>query len=381
MRALRGTIITPEELIPRGVVAYEGGYITYVGPPPGPEVEEVLDLGDGYIAPGLIDLHLHGGGGYDVLRGDSATLDALSRWLAEGGVTAFLPTAATTSRERLQSVAEAVREAAEGGAAGAEVLGLYMEGPYINPERRGAQNPEYIRPPSLEEIDEIMEASGGLLRVVALAPELKGALELVEHLAHLGVVPSAAHTDAAYEEAIRAVEHGLRHFTHLYNAMRGFHHREPGVVGAALTSEATAELIADGVHLHPTAIRLALAMKGAERMALISDAAPPAGLPDGEYSFGEIEIVVEDGICRLPSGELAGGSIRLCDAVGYLVKELHIQLREAIQMASRTPAEVLGLGHRKGALKRGFDADIVALDRRLRPLMTIVGGRIVYRRH
>lgn len=381
IRAIIGTLITPEGSVPRGVVTYEGGRITYVGPPPALEAEEVLDLGDSYIAPGLIDLHLHGGGGYDILRGGVDALDALSKWLVEGGVTAFLATAVATSTERLLSVAEAVREAADGGTAGAEVLGLYMEGPYINPERRGAQNPEHIRPPNMEEIDEVARKSGGLLRVVALAPELRGGLKLVGHLASIGVIPSAGHTDATYEEAVKAVGHGLRHFTHLYNAMRGLHHREPGVVGAALTSRnTTAELIVDGVHLHPTAIRLAISMKGVDGIALISDAAPPAGLQDGEYSFEEMEVVVRDGICRLPSGELAGGSIRLCDAVRYLVETLRIPPSEAIHMASKTPAEAIGLGHRKGALKPGFDADIVVLDRHLSPLLTIVGGRVVYRR-
>jgi len=380
-RALIGTLITPEEVIPRGVVAYEGSRITYVGPAPGPEAEEALDLGDAYIAPGFIDLHLHGGGGYDVLEAEPSTLDALSRWLAEGGVTAFLPTVATAPHEVLLSASEAVREAARRGTAGAEVLGLYMEGPYINPRRRGAQNPGHIRPPSLGEVEEVVRRSGGLLRVVALAPELEGALELIRRLSLLGVVPSAGHTDATYTETMRAVRHGLKHFTHLYNAMRGLHHREPGVVGAALTSEeTTAELIADGVHLHPAAIRLAVAMKGAARIALISDATPPAGLPDGEYSFGGLEVRVEGGVCRLPSGELAGGSIRLCDAVKYLVEELHIPLTEAIQMASTTPARVIGLGGRKGAIKPGFDADMVVLDRGLKPLLTFVGGGVVYRR-
>ncbi|HUV54129.1 MAG TPA: N-acetylglucosamine-6-phosphate deacetylase [Candidatus Krumholzibacteriaceae bacterium] len=376
---LRGTVVTPFELISHGQVEIAGGRVLYAGPRRHPH-GEVFDHGDDLICPGLVDIHVHGGAGYDAMDDAPEAMNGISGYLAAGGVTAFLATTQTTSRKDLLESVKRIVEAAETGLGGARLLGLHLEGPYLSEERRGAQHVDAIRAPDTEELRELHAAAGGLLRIVTLAPEAPGALGAITWLTDHGIVASAGHTDADYDTALAAFGHGLSHVSHLYNGMRGLHHREPGIIGAALTDgRVSVELIADGLHVHPAALRLAALCKSPVKTVLVSDSIKPAGLPDGEYTYGGRRMMLRDGIVRLPDGVIAGSSIRLNDAVRVMVEEAGFSVSEAVQMASNTPARVLRLTPGKGRLAEGSDADVTIMDWRFNVKETIVGGDTVYR--
>lgn len=378
---IRGTIVTPHELIQDGHVVVEAGNITHVGSGAPSSAGRVLDYGDCLVAPGFIDLHVHGGGGHDVMGASTEGLNGLSRFLAAGGVTALLATAYSASQGDLLAAAKTVAKAVKEGSEGSRILGLHLEGPYVNPKMAGAQSVAHVRPPSVDELEEIHRAAGGALGIVTLAPEMEGAIEAVAWLRSKGVVPAAGHTDATHAEMMAAVEAGLSHAAHLFNRMRPLHHREPGVVGAALSDDrVSVELIADGVHIHPSTLRLAARAKGPGKTALVSDAISAAGLPDGEYRLGAEKIRVEGGRSLLESGALAGSTIRLCDAVRYAVETAVLPVTEAIEMASSTPARIIGVDERKGRLAPGMDADLTVLGRDYEILLTMVGGGVVYER-
>ena len=377
---IKGAVVTPKGLIPRGQVSVEGEKIKYVGPEEQDFSGRILDFEGYLVVPGLIDLHVHGGCGHDVMGRSEGNLDGLSMFLAAGGVTSFLATTYSAPQEELLESARRVNEAATKGVEGAEVLGLHVEGPYINPKMAGAQDDAHIRPPSSDELEEIRKAAGGALRIVTLAPEVDGALEAVEWLRSKGIIPSAGHTDATFEEMVAGVDAGISHVAHLFNRMRPLHHREPGAVGAALLDErVSVELIADGVHLHPSALRLAAKSKGSGRTALVSDAIAPTGLPDGEYRFGGRRVRLEGGRCILGSGVLAGSNIRLCDAVKNMV-DAGFHITESVEMASTTPAGIIGVSDHKGRLAEGLDADLTVMSRDFSVLLTMVGGKVVYER-
>jgi len=377
---VKGVVVTPFETIPQGAVVVRDGKVEYVGV--GDEVEisgRVYDFGDSFVAPGFIDLHVHGGSSFDVMDASEKAMDGLAGYLTAGGVTSFLPTTCSSPLEDLLAVARAVKATIKRDGTGAEVLGLHLEGPYLNLARRGAQSAAYIRPPSIDEFVEIQREAGGVVKMITLAPEVEGALEMTEVFSSSGGVPSAGHTDATYEEMDAAVDAGFRHITHLFNAMRPFHHREPGAAGAALTDgRVTIDVIADGQHLHPAALRLAATTKGAEKMALVSDSIMPGGLPDGEYRFGDQMVRLKGSRCLLGSGVLAGSTIRLCDAVRNMVKLVGVPLAEAVEMASSTPARIIGVASVKGCLKPGMDADLTVLNHSFSVLLTIVRGKVVY---
>jgi N-acetylglucosamine-6-phosphate deacetylase len=362
-------------------VVVEEGKITHVGSGDPCSTGRVLDYGDRFVTPGFIDVHVHGGGGHDVMDASIKGLSGLSRFLAAGGVTSFLATAYSASQDDMLAATKTVARAVEEGSEGSEILGLHLEGPYVNPKMAGAQSVAHIRPPSIDELEEVYIAADRALRVVTLAPEMEGAIEAVEWLRSKGVVPSAGHTDATHAEMMAAVEAGLSHTAHLFNRMRPLRHREPGAVGVALADDrVSVELIADGVHLHPSTLRLAARAKGPGRTALVSDAVSAAGLPDGEHRLGAEKVLVKGGRSHLESGALAGSTIRLCDAVRYAVETVGFPVTEAIEMASSTPARIIGVVDRKGRLAPGMDADLTVLGRDYAVLLTMVGGGVVYER-
>jgi len=376
---LRGTVVTPLELISNGQVEIAGGKVLYAGPRKHP-YGEVLDHGDDLICPGLIDVHVHGGAGYDAMDAAPEAMNGISNYLAAGGVTGFLATTQTAPRKELLESVKRVVEAAEAGLGGAKLLGLHLEGPYLSEEKSGAQQVDSIRAPDTEELTALHEAAGSWMKMMTLAPEVSGALAAISWLTDHGVVASAGHTDADYETALEAFGHGLSHISHLYNGMRGLHHREPGILGAALTDgRVSVELIADGLHVHPAALRLAVLCKGPAKTVLVSDSIKPAGLPDGEYTIRGRRLMLRDGLVRLPDGVIAGSSIRLNDAVRVMVEEAGFSVSEAVQMASNTPARVLRLTPGKGKLAEGSDADVTIMDWRFNVKETIVGGDTVYR--
>lgn len=376
---MRGTVVTPFELISHGQVEIAGGKVVYAGPRKHP-YGDVRDQGDDLICPGLIDVHVHGGAGYDAMDQAPEAMEGISGYLAEGGVTGFLATTQTAPRgELLESVRRLVG-AADAGLGGARLLGLHLEGPYLSEGKRGAQHGDHIRVPDTEELKVLHGAAGAWMKIMTLAPETPGALDVISWLADNGVVASAGHTDADYETALEAFGHGLSHISHLYNGMRGLHHREPGILGAALTDgRVSVELIADGLHVHPAALRLAALCKGPAKTVLVSDSIKPAGLPEGEYTYGGRRLILRDGLVWLSDGVIAGSSIRLNDAVRVMVEEAGFSVTEAVQMASNTPARVLRLTPGKGRLAEGSDADIAVMDWRFNVKETIVGGETVYR--
>jgi N-acetylglucosamine-6-phosphate deacetylase len=376
---IRGTVITPNEEIADGLVTIEAGKISHVGRGTKDRCERILDFRGFYVSPGLVDIHVHGGGGHGAM--DPEGIGGLSEFLARGGVTSYLPTTHTAPHELIVEAARAIGRGIRGGVSGATPLGIHMEGPYISPEMCGAQNVDHVRPPDIDEIAEVIEGSGGNLKIVTLAPETEGGIDTIRWLASKGVVPAAGHTDATHDAMVDAIDAGLSHASHLFNRMRPFHHRNPGAAGAALADDrVTVELVADGFHLHPATLRIASRLKGPGKTVLVSDSIPPTGLPEGEYDFGGLRITVSGGRSLLDSGRLAGSTITLGDAVRNMVRLAGSSVREAVEMASTTPARIAGVSKAKGRLAPGMDADITILDRDLSPALTMVGGEIVYRR-
>lgn len=376
--------IHAEDRLVDGYVLVEGRRIAAVEPGPVPAelagVERV-DLPDCHLIPGMIDIHVHGAGGWPVEAADAAGLRALARFLAGFGVTGFLPTASAYPMEQLEAVAAHVREAMEEEADGAAILGLHLEGPFLNPARPGAMNPGNFRAPSVGDAARLLAAGGGTVRRVSLAPELPGARELIRYLAENGVTVAGAHTDATYAETIAGIDAGVTVATHTFNGMRGLHHREPGALGAYLTDDRViCELICDLLHVHPAAVRLLLLAAGPDRVALISDAIPAAGLKPGHYRlWGRDLYIDEEGYSRLADGTLAGSTMLMLHGLRHLVEVLEVPWADALRMAALVPARAIGLADRKGSLAPGKDADLVAIGPDWQVAWCVVEGRAVRR--
>ncbi len=379
-----GILITPCETIQDGVVVFKDGKIAAVGRKTDTKIPEesiVIDASDQIVAPGFIDIHVHGGKGRDVMEASYEAINEIAKFSVCHGTTSFLPTTVAASHKALLSTVEMVRTAVEKGTDGAEVLGTHLEGPYISPQKPGAQDPCFIRTPSLDELDEIWEVSNRTVKIVTLAPESEGANRLIAGLRDLGVVASVGHSNATYSEVAEAIKCGVKHAAHTFNAMRGFHHREPGVIGAVFVrDELTAELICDRIHVCPTAMELLVRVKGTDKVVLVTDAIQAAGMPDGRYRFGEKRMVVTNGVCRYESGELAGSTLTMNMAVRNVMQSVGLPLETAIKMATMNPAMVVNVHKRKGSLESGKDADIVIIDDNVDVFMTIVKGKTVYQR-
>ncbi len=331
----------------------------------------------GTLVPGFIDLQVNGGTGVDLLNCAVQDIERLCGYLASTGTTGFLPTLVSAPLDQIQQALTRLRQARPHAA---EILGAHVEGPAINPERAGAHDPRFLRPAGDPQLRKFLAAVVPQLRVVTLAPELPGAGDLIAWLVDRGVVVSLGHTDATYAQAVDAFRRGARMVTHLFNAMRGLHHREPGVVGAALDHpDCVCGLIADGVHVHPAAVRLAFSVLGSNRVALVSDAIAAAGMPSGEYRLGGRIVRMEEGDApRLPGGSLAGSALRQDEAVRRVVA-WGIPLRDAIHSAAAVPAGLLGLADR-GVIAEGMRADLCVLGEDGRAVLTVVAGQTVYAR-
>jgi N-acetylglucosamine-6-phosphate deacetylase len=370
-------VFTPAERLAPGWVHVRDGRIAAVGDGAPPAQPPAARMPSGaIIAPGFIDLHVHGGGG-DQVGPDADGVAGVARFHARHGTTGLLATTVPAPEDELIATVRAVAAAARRAEPGAaRILGCHLEGPFVSAERPGALDARHLRAPDPALLDVLLDAGSGTVQTIVVAPELPGALELISAATAEGVIVAVGHTDATYEQAHVGFERGARAATHLFNAMRPLHHREPGVIGAALSApRVTAELIADGVHLHPATLRLAHAAKGADRLALVTDAMQAAGLPDGEYALGGRPIAVRDGEARTASGSLAGSTLTMDRAVRVAVAEAGIPLPDALAMASATPAELLGLGRVKGRIADGADADLVVLDAERRAIGTMVAGR------
>jgi N-acetylglucosamine-6-phosphate deacetylase len=332
---------------------------------------EIIEADGGYLSPGMIDTHIHGGGGFDTMDASPEALSQISQVLAAHGVTSFLPTTMTMAKDQIHSALENIRQAKKQGLSGAQVLGTHVEGPFISPDYIGAQNSENLIKPDLELLQDYYD----IVEIVTMAPEVDGALELIKELKENNITASAGHSAATYEEFQEAYQAGMNHFTHLYNAMTGLHHRKPGLVGAAFDSDSTVELIVDLIHHHQAVDRFTIQAKGADKIILVSDGMEATGLEDGEYELGGQKVIVEAGAARLESGVLAGSVLTLDQAVRNLMEITEISIPEIFKMVSLNPAKKLGLDHKLGKIKAGYQADLVIFDSNFKVQKAFIKGK------
>jgi N-acetylglucosamine-6-phosphate deacetylase len=378
-----GSVVSGEEVLSGFTVTIHNGRIEEVFPSRQHTPEEgdtVLDCSERFVCPGFIDLHNQGGGGYSVTDGAEESVFGMARAHAEHGTTGLLLTPPVMEGEwrYLLPVLAATVGKRTGGAA---ILGIHAEGPFLNPRKAGCMPRAGILDPGPKLLDEILELAGGKIVEMTIAPELPGALDLILTLARNGVVPSLGHSDATLDDVLRAIDHGASHTTHFFNAMSPLHHREPGLVGAALYSaDLSVELVADGNHVHPWVMGLTIQNKTVMLSCLVTDAMSPTGLPDGEYESLGMKVRSDRGRLSLADHPetLAGSVLTMDRAVANMINMVGLSISDAVTMASTTPAAVLGLENRKGRIESGYDADITVLDRRYGTAATVVGGEIVF---
>ncbi|WP_127548198.1 N-acetylglucosamine-6-phosphate deacetylase [Paenibacillus amylolyticus] len=371
---LRGKLLLSNEILEDGVLAWRDEKILYAGLPEGLPEEirrEALPLSvpeRGLIVPGFIDIHVHGGNGEDFMDASPEVLDKITSFHSTQGTTAMLATSMTAPKERLDNVLAEVDRYRSGEMPYAQLEGVHLEGPFFSPKWPGAQNPEHIILPDVSWLEAWEKQYPGLIRQVTLAPEREGALEVISWLREQRITAALGHTDATYEEVERAVEAGLHHAVHTFNAMTPLHHRLPGAAGAVLSDpRISAEVIADGIHVHPAAISILAQLKQHDdQLVLITDAMSATGLDDGEYKIGDLPVIVKHGEARLKDGgALAGSTLTMIRGFRYLIQEVGLSLNAASRAASLTPARLLGIDHRTGSLAQGKQADIVLLNAEL----------------
>ncbi|NWL86241.1 N-acetylglucosamine-6-phosphate deacetylase [Paenibacillus sp. 79R4] len=392
-------ILTPRGWINNGSLFIKDGEIVGIDQGDGSGVESSgqvviaeepwiqLDAGGRMLLPGFIDLHVHGGGGYDVMKGSADELYGMCRFHASRGTTSLLATTLTASHEEIISALEAAAVAVqdtEREPDGAHLLGIHLEGPFLNQTRCGAQNPDDLREPSIEEFESFWSASQGQIKLMAIAPELHSAEEVIVHAVNRGVTVSLAHTDADYLTMKKAVEWGATQVTHLFNGMRPLHHREPGVAGAALMlDELAVELICDGHHVHPDLVKWVFDIKPEGKVIMITDSMCAAGCPNGEYLLGKLPVLMHNGQVHLKLddgslGSLAGSSLTMIDALSRTAAFTGKEIADIVPALTLHPATQIGVQDRKGTIELGKDADIVIIDEEFQIYQTYVQGHRVY---
>ncbi len=369
-------LVDAESDLPAASISFNEGQIVAVDQDePGIRIE----ASEMIVVPGFIDVHTHGGGGHSLHTDAPGQIQAYGRWAPSTGTTAFLVGIVGVPAALPESQIKAAVAAIERGEPGAEAVGIHLEGPYINVERRGAHDPSWLRLPNESEAQQILALARGHLRLVTLAPELPNAATMIHQLVEAGVTVSIGHTDATYEQAREAIPLGITHATHCFNAMRPLHHRAPGALGAIVEAEQVrGELIADGKHVHPASLRVLLRALGPHRTIIVTDALACAGLPDAVFEFGGQSARVIDGVARLADGTMTGSVLTMEQALRNLVTTIGVPLPEAVGMLTRNPAQSAGVADRKGRLRPGYDADLLLLDGTLRLQATICRGRLAY---
>ncbi len=376
---IKGNLVLADRILEDGAVLLEGETIAGVFPSAEEralEGADVVDYGDHYITPGLIDLHLHGAMGRDIMDGTVASLEKIAAYQARTGVTGFVATTLAAPLPRIRGAVVAVQSAIAKPMP-SEILGVHLEGPFLSFEKKGAQNPEFIRPVDPEIMKDILELCADFKTIITVAPEAGDNMKFIAGFRNSGLIVSIGHSNAAYELAMTSFEQGITHATHFFNAMSGFLPREPGVIGAVLDSNGvTAELIADGIHVHPAALRMAIRQKGVEKICLITDSLNAAGLGDGHFAVGGLDVVVKDGQARLKrGGALAGSVLTLNQAVKNVMDWTGVSLPQALRLASLNPARILGLESHLGSIEQGKLANLAVFDRNLNVVTTILRGQ------
>jgi N-acetylglucosamine-6-phosphate deacetylase len=375
-------LVTPVERIEAPVMVIEDGHIISLASRNATEISEGrrLDFQNLILAPGFIDIHIHGGAGRDAMEASESALEQIERQLVKHGVTAYLPTTVTAPQEKILKALDGLGKSIAGAnriQGRAAPLGIHLEGPFISHEKRGVHPPQDLLPPSPQALERFWQASAGNIRMMTIAPELPGALETIRYARALGVHSSLGHSNATYKEAQSGISAGADHATHTFNAMRALDHRDPGILGAVLENdELTADIIADGIHVHPSVLKLFLRAKGADRAILITDAISATDMPDGVYSLGGLEVQVSNGRCEF-QGKLAGSVLTLDRAIRNVMSFAGWQLQQAIKLATLNPAQRLGVSDQRGLLAAGRRADLVVLTPEGEVAHTIIGGEIV----
>jgi N-acetylglucosamine-6-phosphate deacetylase len=378
------TIYAQDGIIEKGFIEIDGDKIKRVAPMAdfqASDKDEVINFDESYsLIPGMIDLHIHGASGADVMDATPDALETMVTTLPKEGTTSFLATTMTKSKQDIEqaigNIADFIPKQNTGHA---EILGAHLEGPFLSPKRAGAQHPDNIINPDVELFKQWQTLSGNNIRLVTLAPEEPGGLELTAHLKNTGVVASIGHSDAVYDEVEEAIEAGVSHATHLFNGMRGIHHREPGVAGAVLLhDEVKCEMIVDGIHIAPKMVSFAYKVKGSEGSILVTDAMRAKCLGAGTYDLGGQEVIVNGERAVLKDGTLAGSILKLNDAVRNMMKFADCSLQDITQMTAVNPAKQINVFDRKGSIKAGKDADVVIVNDQLEVIMTFCRGKLAY---
>ncbi|MGB4399402.1 MAG: N-acetylglucosamine-6-phosphate deacetylase [Daejeonella sp.] len=388
IKIFNGKILTPYRIIPNGSLLLTGGVITAVAEGK-IEVSDAIEIDakGNYIAPGFIDIHVHGGGGHDFMDGSENAFLKAAETHARYGTTSMSPTTLTSEKEDLMKTLELYETADRNNINGAQFIGMHLEGPYFAMSQRGAQDPRYIRDPNPEEYMDVLARTNVVTRWSA-APELKGAIPFAKYLRSKGILAALAHTDAIYEEVLEGFENGYTLATHLYSGMSGVTRRNAyryaGVIESAfIIDEMDVEIIADGIHLPAPLLKLIYKIKGPDRIALITDSMRGAGMPEGESVLGNLntglKVIIEDGVAKLPDRSSFAGSVATTDRlVRNMIRMAGVPLLEAVRMMSTTPARIMNISDKKGSLVEGKDADIVIFDEDINIQHTIIKGRLIY---
>lgn len=371
-----GKIILTDGILENAVLAFDSKILGITGLDEIPADAEVIDANGGYVAPGLVDIHIHGYLGEDTSDGNADGIYKMANGVMKNGVTSFCPTTMTVSMDEINQSLNVVRSLKEKSKAwdGAEILGVNLEGPFINPKKKGAQAETHIKKPDAKFVID----NSDIICLATMAPEMEGGYEAISEIREkCDVVVSVGHTDATFEETLKGIEAGATHITHLFNAQTPLHHRNPGVVGAALLKDVTTELIADTFHVHKGLFELLARVKG-DNLVLITDCTRAGGMPDGEYTLGGQPIFVEGVKCLLADGTIAGSVLRLNNAVKNFRDNTDLPFWKVVSAASLAPARAIGVDDRKGSLEAGKDADIIITDDDFNIVKTIIKGEVKY---
>ncbi len=373
---INGSIILNDKIINDCALAFEDKILGIIPLDQIEENAEVIDANKGYIAPGLVDIHIHGYLGEDTSDGNADGIKKMANGIMKNGVTSWCPTTMTVSTEEINTALNTVRSLKEESRDwdGAEILGVNLEGPFINPKKKGAQSEAHIKPLDAQFVID----NSDIISLATVAPEMEGGCEGIKEIRkNCDVKISIGHTDATFEETLAGIEAGATHITHLFNAQTPLHHRNPGVVGAALLKDVYTELICDTFHVHKGLFEFIAKTKG-DKLVLITDCTRAGGMPDGEYTLGGQKIFVNGIECLLEDGTIAGSVLKLNNAVKNLFDNTDIPLWDAVAAASLNPAKAIGVDDRKGSLEKGKDADIIITDRDFNIQKTIIGGKVKY---